>query len=133
MMNHEGGKHKESTQVTRKNTGIHKLLNETAVSTYEDIIDIVEAKIELVKIELTDKISLLSAVVILSVVLLIGLAYLITTLALLAGELLGHTWLGYLLVSFIFLSSFLFFAKIKPLLLRNMIQNILLSVHDYKK
>lgn len=133
MMKSEESKHKESTEVTRKNIGIHKLLNETAVSTYEDFIDIVEAKIELVKIELTDKISLLSAVVILSVVLLIGLAYLVTTLALLAGELLGHTWLGYLCVSLLFLSCFVFLVKIKPLLLRNMIQNILLSLHDYKK
>ncbi|NTW70227.1 MAG: phage holin family protein [Chlorobiaceae bacterium] len=132
-MKSEERKRKESTEVTRKNIGIHKLLNETAVSTYEDVIDIVEAKIELVKIELTDKISLLSAVVILSVVLLIGLAYLVTTLALLAGELLGHTWLGYLCVSLLFLSCFVFLVKIKPLLLRNMIQNILLSLHDYKK
>jgi len=133
MMNSEEGKHTGNVQPIRKNRGIHKLLNETAVSTYEDVIAIVEAKIELVKIELTDKISLLSAAVILSVILLIGVAYLITTVALLAGELLGHTWLGYLIVSMIFLSCFLFLAKIKPLLLRNLIQNILLSVHDYKK
>jgi hypothetical protein len=133
MINRQEGKHPESTQVKRKNTGLHKILNDTVVSTYEDVVDIVEAKIELVKIELTEKISLVSAFVILSVILIIGIAYFVTTLALLAGELLGHLFLGYLLVSLVFLSCFVFFARFKPFLLKNMIQNILLSVHDYKK
>jgi hypothetical protein len=133
MINRQEETHPDSRQLKRKNTGIHKLLNDTAVSTYEDIADIVEARIELFKIELTEKISLVSAFVILSVILIIGIAYLVTTLALLAGELLGHTFLGYLLVSLLFLSSFIFFARFRPLLLKNMIQNILLSVHDYKK
>ena len=83
-------------------TGIHKILDDTATSTYQDVIAIIEAKIELVKIELTEKISVVSAVVILGVILIIGIAYLITTFALLTGELLGHPFLGYLIVSLIF-------------------------------
>jgi hypothetical protein len=133
MINRQEEQRPDSRQQKRNSTGIHKLLNDTAISTYEDIAEIVEARIELFKIELTEKISLVSAFIILSVILIIGIAYLVTTLALLAGELLGHTFLGYLLVSLLFLSSFLFFARFRPLILKNMIQNILLSVHDYKK
>jgi len=59
------------------------------------------------------------------------MTYLLTTVALLIGELLGHPFLGYLIVSLLFLSCFLFFTRFKPLLLRNLIQKILLSLHDY--
>jgi hypothetical protein len=47
-----------TTPARQQNTGIHKLLDETAKATYDDIITIMEAKIELVKIELTEKLSL---------------------------------------------------------------------------
>ena len=121
------------TPARQQNTGIHKLLDETVKATYDDIITIMEAKIELVKIELTEKLSLAAASVILGVILILGISYFVTTLALLTGELLGHPFLGYLIISLVFLSGFLFFTKLKPLLLKNLIQNILLSLHDYKK
>jgi hypothetical protein len=117
----------------QKRQGIHQLLEDSVTSTYADITAIIEARIELLKIELTEKIAQVSVIVILGVILIIGLAYLITTIALLAGELLGHPFLGYLLVSLVFLACFTFFTKFKPFLLKNLIQNILLSVHDYKK
>ncbi len=132
-MNRQNGEGLGPTQVKRKNRGLHKLLDDTAMSTYDDIMSIIEAKIELLKIELSERISLVAASVILVVILIIGIGYLITTVALLTGELLGHPFLGYLLVSIIFLSCFLFFTKFKPLLLKNLIQKILLSVHDYNK
>lgn len=133
MMNRQNGEDLGPKQVKRKNRGLHKLLDDTAMSTYDDIMSIIEAKIELLKIELSERISLVAASVILVVILIIGIGYLITTVALLTGELLGHPFLGYLLVSIIFLSCFLFFTKFKPLLLKNLIQKILLSVHDYNK
>ena len=133
MMNRRVEKDQPSTEVKRKNTGIHKLIDETVTSTYEDVISIIDAKIELLKIELTDKVSHVAAMVILGVIMIIGVVYLVTTFALLAGELFGHPFLGYLLVSLVFLSCFVFFTKFKPLLLKTLIQNILLSVHDYKK
>ncbi|NTW56507.1 MAG: phage holin family protein [Chlorobiaceae bacterium] len=123
---------REPAEKQRK-PGIHRLLEDTASSTYADVIDIIEARIELLKIELTEKIAAISVFVVLGVILIIGIAYLITTFALLAGELFRHQFLGYLLVSLVFLCSFVFLARIKPLLLKNLIQNILLSVHDYKK
>lgn len=113
--------------------GIHKLLEDTASSTVADVMDIIDARIELLKIELTEKIASVSVLVILGLILLLGIAYLVTTIALFAGELLRHQFLGYLLVSLVFLSCFLFLTRIKPFLLKNLIQNILLSVHDYKK
>lgn len=133
MMNRPEEKVPASKAVKRKHTGIHKILDDTVSSTYEDVIAIVEAKIELLKIELTEKVSIVAAVVILGVILIIGIAYLITTFALLTGELLGHLFLGYLLVSLIFISCFVFFTKFRPLLLKDMLQKIFLSVHDYKK
>ncbi|MEI6758318.1 MAG: phage holin family protein [Chlorobium sp.] len=133
MMNRRVEKDQPSTEVKRKNTGIQNLIDDTVTSTYEDVVSIIDAKIELLKIELTDKVSRVAATIILAIVMIIGIVYLVTTFALLAGELLGHPFLGYLLVSLVFLSCFVFFTKIKPLLLKTLIQNILLSVHDYKK
>ncbi len=133
MMNRPKEKVPPRPNEKSKHTGIHKILDDTATSTYQDVIAIIEAKIELVKIELTEKISLVSAMLILGVILIIGIAYLITTFALLTGELLGHPFLGYFIVSLIFLSCFVFFTKLKPLLLKNLLQKIFLSVNDYKK
>jgi hypothetical protein len=133
MMNRQTEKEQGSTSLKRKRTGIPKLLDDTVASTYEDVMDIIDAKFELLKIELTEKISVVAAVAILVVILIIGLIYLLTTVALLTGELLGHPFLGYLFVSILFLSSFLFFTKFRPILLKNVIQKILLSVHDYNK
>ncbi|WP_292005040.1 phage holin family protein [Chlorobium sp.] len=115
-----------------KQPGIPKLIEDTVTSTYDDVLAIIEAKIELVKIDLTKKISVAASLLILVVVLLIGIAYLITTIALLLGELTGHLFIGYLLVSLVFLACFFFFIKIRPDLLSNLIQKLLLSTHDYK-
>lgn len=115
-----------------KHKSLPELLDDTVTSTYEDVMAIIEAKTELVKIDLTKKIAVAASILILVVVLLIGVAYLITTLALLLGELTGHLFAGYLLVSLAFLSCFFFFMKFKPDLLPNLIQKILLSSHDYK-
>jgi hypothetical protein len=133
MMNRQKREGDGQTPVEQKKSGIQQLLDESAISTYKDIMAIIEAKIELLKIEITEKLALVGASVVLGVILIIGTGYFITTLALLAGELLGHPFLGYLLVSFIFLACFLFFTKFRPLLLKNLIQKILLSVHDYTK
>lgn len=117
----------------RSRSGIPGLIDSTVTSTYEDILAIVEAKIELVKIELTEKIALVSALVLLLVFMLIGSAYLLTSFALLTGELLGHTWLGFLIVGLLFLGCFAFFTKAKPDALKNVIHKILLSANDYSK
>jgi hypothetical protein len=133
MMNRHAEKEEGSRSLKQKRTGIPKLLDETVTSTYDDVSAIIEAKFELLKIELTEKISVVAAMVIVGVILIVGIAYLLTTLALLTGELLGHPFLGYLAVSTLFLSSFLFLTKFRPLLLKKLIQKILLSVHDYNK
>jgi len=117
----------------QKKSGIQGLLEHSVTSTYEDILVIIEAKMELLKIEMTEKLALVGASVVVAVMLVLSAGYFITTLALLAGELSGHPFLGYLLVSFIFLLCFLFFSKFRPLLLKNLIQKFLLSLHDYTK
>jgi len=127
MLKNRGGGAPESKQ-----PGIPKLIEESVTSTFEDVTAIIEAKIELVKIDLTKKISVAASMVMLVVVLLIGLAYLITTVALLLGELTGHMFIGYLLVSLVFISCFFFFFRIRPDILPNFIQKLLLSAHDYK-
>jgi uncharacterized membrane protein len=114
----------------RPKKGIAGLIDTTVNSTIEDLKTIIDAKLELFKIEMTEKVALVSALVILIVVLLIGVAYLITTFALLFGELFGHLWLGYLLVSMVFILTFVFFIKVKPNALKNFIHKILLSAND---
>ncbi|NTW51883.1 MAG: phage holin family protein [Chlorobiaceae bacterium] len=117
----------------KSRTGIPGLIDDTVSSTYEDLMAIIEAKLELLRIELTDKVALVSALVILAVILMIGTAYLITSIALMIGELLGHAWLGYLAVSMIFLICFVVFTKVRPEMLKNFIHKILLSANDYRK
>ncbi|AAM72989.1 MAG TPA: phage holin family protein [Chlorobaculum sp.] len=126
----------EPTNVNRKEErerqrkGIPGLIDSTVSSTIDDLKAIIDAKLELFKIELTEKVALVSAFVLLLVVLMIGVAYLITTIALLFGELFGHVWLGYLLVSMVFILTFAFFTKVKPNALKNFIHKILLSAND---
>lgn len=129
-MKQEPGNVSRKADLDRPKKGIPGLIDSTVNSTIEDLKAIIDAKLELFKIELTDKVALVSALVLLLVVLMIGVAYLITTIALLFGELFGHTWLGYLLVSLLFLVAFAFFTKVKPNALKNFIHKILLSAND---
>ncbi|UZJ41003.1 phage holin family protein [Prosthecochloris sp. SCSIO W1101] len=112
--------------------GITKLIDSTVTSSYEDLLAIIEARMELIKIEITEKLAMVAALVIIAILFIAGLVYLITTIALFIGELLGHYYLGYLIVSSVFLFTFLLFAKIRPELLKNVIHNILLSSHGKK-
>jgi hypothetical protein len=113
--------------------GIPGLIDKTISSTYDDLMAIIEAKLELLRIDLTEKVALVGALLILLVVLMIGTAYFITSLALLVGELLGHAFLGYLAISLMFLFTFAFFTRFRPDLLKNFIHKILLSANDYRK
>ncbi len=110
--------------------GLGGLIDKTVTSSYEDILAIIDARMELIKIEITEKIALAASLLIIAVLLISGIVYLITTIALLIGELLGHYYLGYLIVSAFFLLLFLLFAKIRPDLLKNIIHSMLLSSHD---
>ena len=132
-MNRQAEKEQGSSSLKRKRNRIPELVDDTVTSTYHDVLAIVEAKFELLKIELTEKISGFASLAVLGVILIIGIIYLVATLALLVGELLGHAFLGYLFVSLLFLLCFLFFTKFRPLLLKNLIQKILLSLHDNNK
>ena len=132
-MNRHAEKEQGSSSLKRKRKSIPELFDDTVTSTYHDVLAIIEAKFELLRIEMTEKISVVAALAVLGVILIIGIIYLVATLALLVGELLGHAFLGYLFVSLLFLSCFLFFTKFRPLLLKNLIQKILLSLHDNNK
>lgn len=111
---------------------IGKLIDSTVTSSYEDLLAIIEARAELIKIEITEKLAVVASLLIIAIFLVAGLIYLITTIALLIGELLGHYYLGYLIVSSFFLLAFLVFTKIRPGLLKNLIHKILLSSHGQK-
>ena len=114
----------------RKRLG--ELIDETVTSSYADLLAIIEARVELVKIEITEKIAVAVSLLVLALVLVTGLAYLVSTIALFVGELLGHAYLGYLTVSAFFLLTVLFFGRIQPHLLKNIIHKILLSSHGKK-
>lgn len=123
----------EKTSPRTEKKGIPGLIDKTVTSTYDDIMAIIEAKMELIKIDLTEKVALIGALLILLVVFMIGTAYFITSLALLVGELLGHTFLGYLAISLLFLGIFVTLTRFRPDLLKNFIHKILLSTNDYRK
>ncbi len=108
------------------------MIDSTVTSSYEDLLAIIEARTELIKIEITEKLAIVASLLVIIFFLVAGLIYLIATLALLFGELLGHYYLGYLIISLFCLLTFLLFAKISPNLLKNIIHNILLSSHGKK-
>ncbi|NTV02234.1 MAG: phage holin family protein [Chlorobiaceae bacterium] len=113
--------------------GIPGLIDKTVSSTYDDLMAIIEAKMELIKIDLTEKVALVGALLILLVIFMIGTAYFITSVALMVGELVGHPFLGYLAISLFFLATFTVLTKFRPDLLKNFIHKILLSANDYRK
>ena len=123
---------RKSEQDSQSGKTIGKLIDSTVTSSYEDLLAIIEARTELIKIEITQKLAVVASLLIIAIFLVAGLIYLITTIALLIGELLGHYYLGYLIVSSFFLLTFLVFTKIRPDLLKNIIHNILLSSHGKK-
>ena len=113
--------------------GIPGLIDKTVASTYDDIMAIIEAKMELIKIDLTEKVALIGALLVLLVIFMIGTAYFITSAALLVGELLGHPFLGYLAISLLFIATFIVLTRFRPDLLKNFIHKILLSANDHRK
>lgn len=123
---------KDYDQHDQAGKGLGKLIDNTVASSYEDLLAIIEARMELIKIEITEKLAIAASLLIIAVLLISGLVYLITTIALLIGELLGHYYLGYLIVSSFFLFTFLLFAKIRPELLKNLIHKLLLSSYGQK-
>jgi hypothetical protein len=116
-----------------KKKGIPGLIDKTVSATYDDLMAIIEAKMELIKIDLTEKVALIGALLILLVIFMIGTAYFITSAALLVGELLGHPFLGYLAISLLFISTFIVLTRFRPDLLKNFIHKILLSANDHRK
>jgi len=123
---------KDSGQNDQKKKTLGSLIDSTVTSSYEDLLAIIEARTELIKIEITEKLAIVASLLIIIFFLVAGIIYLIATLALLFGELLGHYYLGYLIISMFCLLTFLLFARISPNLLKNIIHNILLSSHGKK-
>ncbi len=123
---------KKSVRHDENGTTMGELIEKTVLGGYEDFLAILEARMELIKIEITEKLALVASLLISAVFLVAGLIYLITTIALLLGELLGHYYLGYLIVSAFFLFLVLLFTTIQPDLLKTVIHNILLSSHGKK-
>jgi len=108
------------------------MLGRTIAESYEDLLAIIDARMEILKIEVTRKIAIAVSLVVIALIMLVAIAYLITSVALFTGELLGHYYLGYLIVSGFFLLCVLLFTKLRPQLLQNIIHNILLSTYDRK-
>lgn len=113
--------------------GITRLIEQNISSTYDDMIAIIEAKTELIKIDLTEKIAVVASLLILLLILLAGTAYLLSTVAVFLGELTGHPFVGYLAVSIFFFAMFALFTKVRPDFLKNFIHKIILSANDYRK
>lgn len=110
--------------------GVSKFLEETLTSTIDDVKAIVDARMELLRIEVSEKIALLTAVLVIAVILVAGAAYLVTTLAFFIGELTGHVSAGFLAVSLIFIGAFVYLTRFRPNLLKELIQKFIISLYD---
>ncbi|ARM30323.1 hypothetical protein B9H02_02005 [Prosthecochloris sp. HL-130-GSB] len=125
-------KKKQSSPMSEDKEHMADMLGRTIAESYEDLLAIIDARMEILKIEVTRKIAIAVSLVIIALIMLVAIAYLITSVALFTGELLGHYYLGYLIVSGFFLLCVLLFTKLRPQLLQNIIHNILLSTYDRK-
>jgi len=107
------------------NQKVGSLIEDTVTDTYTDILDILSAKIELAKLELSEQLADVISKIIILLVLLIASLYLVSAIAIFIGVLSGYPWLGYLIISSSIFLVILGLAKFKPDYLTLMIQKFL--------
>jgi len=112
-------------QNLRKDVG--DLIEETVSDTYSDFIDILSAKIEIAKIEVSEQLADIIANMVLLIILLCGVLYLSASGAIFIGDITGYPWLGYLIISSVIFIIVFVLTKVKPDWLRTKIQDFILS------
>lgn len=113
------------TQSSKKH--VSDLIEDTIAETYSDLIDILSAKIEIAKIEVSEQLADVIANVVILIILLSGVLYLSASAAIFIGDITGYPWLGYLVISGVIFIIVFVLTKLKPDWLRTKIQEFILS------
>lgn len=122
----------QSQTATSKSTSIPSLIEDAASNTYKDILEIVSAKIELAKLEVTDQLARALSYFILLILALAGSVYLGAAFSIFIGEVTGYKWLGYFLVAIVFLGVVFVFGKLRPDWLRSFIERSIIKNYNRK-
>ncbi|WP_049756627.1 phage holin family protein [Chloroherpeton thalassium] len=113
------------TQSSKKH--VSDLIEDTISGTYSDLIDILSAKIEIAKLEVSEQLADIIANVVILIILLSGALYLSVSIAIFIGDLTGYPWLGYLIISGSIFTLVFILTKLKPDWLKSKIQTFILS------
>ncbi|NTV45029.1 MAG: phage holin family protein [Chlorobiales bacterium] len=127
-----GRKGLQPQTTTSKSSSIPSLIEDAVSNTYKDILEIVSAKIELAKLEVTEQLAVLLSNFIVLTIALAGLIYLGAAFSIFLGEVTGYKWLGYLIIGLVFLICVLVFGKLRPEWLRSLIERSILKKHHHK-
>lgn len=95
------------------------IIAETIENSYRDISAIISAKIELTKLDIAEMIASVAAWLFVACLVLVGMAYFMIAAALLLGEMLGKTSLGFLAMGMLMSAIAVCFAKLSPNMLKN--------------
>jgi hypothetical protein len=113
-----------------KAPSVSALIEDAVSTTYRDIIEIVSAKIEIAKLEITTQLSGILSRFIVLIIALAGIIYLGAAFSIFIGEVTGYNWLGYFIVSLIFFLGVAVFGKLRPDWLRSAIERFIIKTYD---
>lgn len=115
-----------------KTPSVSSLIEDAVSTTYKDIIEIISAKIEIAKLEITEQLSGILSRFIVLIIALAGAIYLGAALSIFIGEVTGYKWLGYFIISLVFFLGVLVFGKLRPDWLKAVIEQFVIKSYDRK-
>jgi hypothetical protein len=101
------------------------LIEGAFADTYDDLLAIFSAKIELLKLDMAEALASLAAALIVFAAAFAGVVYLMTAVAIFLGELFGKASLGYLTISLTMFVAVFALTKLAPTLLRNVLWKLI--------
>lgn len=125
-------KDSQSESAAGKQSSVSSLIEDAVSTTYKDIIEIVSAKIEIAKLEVTEQFARFLSYFVVLTIALTGIIYLGAAFSIFIGEATGYKWLGYLIIGFIFSLIAVIFGMLRPDWLRSILEHSILKHYNRK-
>jgi hypothetical protein len=119
-----------SENIAQKDLG--DIVEQVITDSYDDITEIITAKIELAKLDIMEVFAALAAGLAIASVGLIGAFYLLTSLALFLGELFNSRSLGFLAVGTVMMLGAGVLIRVYPDFLKSFFLKVILSEYEQK-
>jgi hypothetical protein len=97
----------------------------------QDVLDIINAKVEILKLDVQEFLVRATSSIIAAFLGLIGVIYLFTFIAIFLGEVLGRLSLGFLIMSIVMLAVAGFIAKFRGNAIENFIRNRIMKITSF--